>query len=326
MRRRSVLGSLASGVILTPLTVRAQRRVKVVRIGFLGAESAQQTQVDLDRLREALREKGYVEGTNLTFEVRAANGEYDRLPILAKELVGKGVEVLVTGGSKAGIAAKEATSIVPIVVSNMGDALRAGFSGSLAIPGSNVTGVSLMNPEVTAKQLGLLREVIPRIARVAVLMNPANPNYALTFAALQRAAEGLKVDVERFDVQRLGEIEPTMLRMMNAGFSAMLVQSETLFSAHASVMADVAIRHRIASAGTGTFARAGALIGYSASSRERWRDVAKYVDRIVKGTKPAQLPIEQPTKFELIVNLRTAKRLGLAIPQSLLLRADEVIE
>ena len=326
MRRRAVLGSLASGVILTPLTVRAQRRVKVVRIGFLGAESAQQTQVDLDRLREALREKGYVEGTNLTFEVRAANGEYDRLPILAKELVGKGVEVLVTGGSKAGIAAKEATSIVPIVVSNMGDALRAGFSGSLAIPGSNVTGVSLMNPEVTAKQLGLLREVIPRIARVAVLMNPANPNYALTFAALQRAAEGFKVDVERFDVQRLAEIEPAMRTMAKAGFSAVVVQSETLFSGQAALIAEVAIRNRIAAAGISSFARAGGLLGYSASSLERWRDVAKYVDRIVKGARPAQLPIEQPTKFDLVVNVRTARTLGIAIPQSLLLRADEVIE
>jgi len=325
MRRRAVLGSVAIGVIPMPLAVHAQR-AKVVRIGFLGAESAERTQADLNRLRAGLRELGYVEGIDLAFEVRAANGEYDRLPGLAKELVGKRIDVLVTSGSKAGMAAKEATSLVPIVVSNMGDAVLAGFSGSLAMPGSNVTGVSLMNPEVTAKQLELLREVMPRIARVAVLMNPANPNYALTFAALQRVAEGFSVHVERFDAQRPGEIEPAMRTVLNAGLRAMIVQSETLFAAQAALIAETATKHRIAAVGTSSFARAGGLIGYSASLSERWRAVAKYADRIVKGAQPAQLPIEQPTKFDLVVNVRTAKGLGLAIPQSLLLRADEVIE
>jgi len=321
-----VLGSVVIGMIAMPLAVAAQQRPKVVRIGFLGAESGEQTQVALNRLRAALREIGYAEGADLVFEVRSANGDYERLPTLARELVARRVDVLVTSGSKAGIAAKEATSVVPIVVSNMGDAVQAGFSGSLAVPGSNVTGVSLMNPEVTAKQLELLREVMPRLARVGVLMNPANPNYALTFAALQRAAEGFKVDVERFDVQRLAEIEPAMRTMAKAGFSAVVVQSETLFSGQAALIAEVAIRNRIAAAGISSFARAGGLLGYSASSLERWRDVAKYVDRIVKGARPAQLPIEQPTKFDLVVNVRTARSLGLAIPQSLLLRADEVIE
>ena len=326
MRRRAMLGLLFIGVIPMPLTVHGQQPARVVRIGFLGAESTQRTQSDLNLLRTGLREMGYVEGTGLAFEVRAANGEYGRLPGLAKELVGTRIDVLVTSGSKAGIAAKEATTVVPVVVSNMGDAVQAGFSGSFAKPGSNVTGVSMMNPEVTVKQLELLREVKPGIVRVAVLMNPANPNYALTFAALRRAAEGFNVQVERFDAQRAGEIEPAMRAAAKAGFTAMSVQSETLFAAQAALVADLATRHRIAAVGISSFARAGGLIGYSASSRERWRHVATYVDRIVKGTKPADLPIEQPTKFELVINTRTARALGLAIPQSVLLRADEVLE
>jgi putative ABC transport system substrate-binding protein len=321
-----MLGLLAIGVITMPLTVHGQRPAKVVRIGFLGAESAGQTQSNLDLLRTGLRELGYVEGTGLVFEVRAANGEYGRLPSLARELAGSGIDVLVTSGSKAGIAAKESTAVVPIVVSNMGDAVQAGFSGSLANPGSNVTGVSMMNPEVTVKQLELLREVKPGIVRVAALMNPANPNYALTIAAVRRASEGFKVHVERFDVQRADELEPTMRAAANAGFTAMIVQSETLFGGQAAMIANLATKHRIAAAGISSFARVGGLIGYSASSRERWRHVAAYVDRIVRGTKPAELPIVQPTKFELVINTRTAKRLGLAIPQSLLLRADEVLE
>jgi putative ABC transport system substrate-binding protein len=208
----------------------------------------------------------------------------------------------------------------------MGDAVQAGFSGSFSKPGSNVTGVSMMNPEVTLKQLELLREVKPGIARVAVLMNPANPNYALTLAALRRASEEFKVQVERFDARRTDEIEPAVRAAANAGFTDMIVQSETLFGGQAALLADLATRHRIAAAGVSSFARAGGLLGYSASSRERWRHVATYVDRIVKGAKPAELPIEQPTKFELVVNARTARRLGLAIPRSLLLRADEVLE
>jgi len=326
MRRRVMLGLMAIGVIPIPLTVHGQQPAKVVRIGFLGAESAQQAQSDLNLLRAGLREMGYVDGPGLAFEVRTANGEYGRLPDLAKELVGTRIDVLVTSGSKAGIAAKEATAVVPVVVSNMGDAVQAGFSGSFAKPGRNVTGVSMMNPEVTVKQLELLREVKPGIMRVAVLMNPANPNYALTFAALRRAAEGFKVHVERFDAQRVGELEPAMRAAASAGFTAMIVQSETLFAAQSALLANLATKHRIAAAGISSFARAGGLIGYSASSRERWRHVATYVDRIVKGTKPAELPIEQPTKFELVINTRTAKGLGLAIPQSLLLRADEVLE
>jgi putative ABC transport system substrate-binding protein len=170
------------------------------------------------------------------------------LPSLAKELVGRNIDVLVTSGSKAGIAAKEATTIVPIVVSNMGDAVQAGFSGSFAKPGSNVTGVSMMNPEVTVKQLELLREVRPGIVRVGVLMNPANPNYALTFAALRHAGEGFNVHVERFNAQRVGELEPAMSAAAKAGFTALIVQSETLFVAQAALLADLAARHHIAAA------------------------------------------------------------------------------
>jgi putative ABC transport system substrate-binding protein len=317
---------LVMGAISLACAAQAEKPPGHVRIGLLGAESAQQTQLELGRLREALRELGYVESGGLVFDVMSANGEYDRLPSLAKALAARSLDVLVTSGSKAGIAAKEATTVVPIVVSNMGDAVQAGFSGTFAKPGSNVTGVSMMNPEVTVKQLELLREVKPGIGRVAVLMNPANPNYMLTLAALRRAADGFTMDIRRFDAQRAEAIEPAIRAAANAGFTAMIVQSETLFVAHARSLADVAARHRIAAAGLSSFARSGGLIGYSASSGERWRHVASYVDRILKGAKPAELPIVQPTKFELVINMRTARAIGLAVPQRLLSRADEVLE
>ncbi len=324
MDRRPFISGIALCAILLPLGIGGQQP-KLARIGFLGAESAVQAQGDLDNLRSDLRELGYVEGSTLVFEVRVAGGDYDRLPRLAKELADLKVDVLVTSGSKAGIAAKEATSTVPIVVSNMGDAVLAGFSGSFAQPGKNVTGISMMNPEVTARQLGLLREVKPGLERVAVLMNPANPNYALTLAALRREAAASKMHVEPFDVRRADEIEPAIRAAARARSDAMIVQSETLFSAQAASIAALAAKERLASAGVSLFGRAGGLIGYSANSRERWRHVAVYVDRILKGAKPADLPIEQPSKFELVVNLRTAKAIGVTIPQTLLLRADEVL-
>jgi putative ABC transport system substrate-binding protein len=320
-RRRFLLALAGSGIAMASkaLAQRAQ-----VRIGVLGAESEQQAQLDVERLRSGLQGLGY-DGSRLAFEVRAAGSDYARLPGLARSLAAAPVDVIVASGSKAGIAAKEATSTVPIVVSNMGDAVLAGFSGSLAQHRSNVTGISMMNPEVTAKQLELLREIKPGIARVAVLMNPNNPNYATTLAALTRAAKASGLRLERLDAANPAAIEAAFRAAARAGADAMIVQSETLFAAHAAAIAELAVRNRLPSAGISSYGRAGGLIGYSASSRERWEHVVKYVDRILKGARPADLPIEQPTHFELVVNLRTAKAIGIAIPSSLLLRADEVI-
>jgi putative ABC transport system substrate-binding protein len=184
----------------------------------------------------------------------------------------------------------------------------------------------MMNPEVTAKQLGLLKELRPRSTMVAVMMNPANPNRELTAASLRREAASLKVEIQTFDVRTVGEIEPAFLAMSRAGIDALVVQSETLFVAHAKTIADLALKHRIAMAGILSYARAGGLIGYSANGADTWRLVVVYVDKVLKGAKPADLPIAQPTKIYLVINVKTAKALGITVPPSLLLRADEVIQ
>ena len=325
--RRTFVQAIVGAVVVAPFASRAQSPApRIYRIGFLSAEAADSNDVQLEILRNGLGELGYVEGKNLVVEIRYADGNYDRLPGLAKELVRRNVDVLVTSGSKAGFAAKGATTTTPIVVNNMGDATSAGFVPSFAQPGGNVTGLSMMNPEVTAKQLGLLKEVKPSVATVAVMMNPANPNYALTLESLRREAASQKVQIVIFDVRRPGDFDPAFLAMKRTGIDALLVQSETMFAANAKTIASLALQHRIAMAGIVRYAQEGGLIGYSASGVDTWRHVVVYVDKILKGAKPADLPIEQPTKIYLVINLKTAKALGFTVPKSLLLRADQVIQ
>jgi putative ABC transport system substrate-binding protein len=322
--RRSLLGAavaalVAGGVRALPP---AGRRC---RVGLLGAESEKVAYADLEHLRRELRALGYAEGPLLAFDVRWAGSDYGRLVALAKDLAASGVDVLVASGSKAGIAAKEATSTVPVVVSNMGDALQAGFAGSLARPGGNVTGFSAMNPEVTAKQLALLREIKPGLARAGLLMNPANPNFALTVDAMRRAGDAIGVRVVTFEAASAAAIAPAIRAVAAAGIDALVVQSETLFSAQAAAIAKLAVASRVAVAGLTSYADAGALVGYSAPIAERWRHVAGYVDRILNGAAPSSLPIAQPSRVELVLNLVTARAIGVTIPQSLEQRADRVI-
>jgi putative ABC transport system substrate-binding protein len=259
-------------------------------------------------------------------EARFAEGDYDRLSVLAAELVGLRVDVLVTSGSKAGIAASRATTTVPVVVSNMGDAINPGFVGNYAQPGWNVTGMSQLNPEVAAKLLELLRQIKPQSAPVAVLVNPANPNTGFVLATLRRAADAMKVTLEPIELHGPGELASAFSALGARRIDALLVQSETMFAASAKTIADLAVKYRIASAGTFDFAHAGGLIGYSTDRLEAFRDLVGYVDKILKGAKPASLPVEQPSKVVLVINLKTAKALGLTIPQPVLLRADEVIQ
>jgi putative ABC transport system substrate-binding protein len=325
--RRDLLGAFVALLVIAPLAGYAQQAAsRVYRIGVLGAEGAGPLARFLDTLRSDLRDAGYVEGRNLLVIARHADSRYDRLPALAAELVRLDVDVIVTSGSKAGISAKEATSRVPIVVDNMGDAVQAGFVASYAQPGGNVTGISALNPEMTAKQLALLKEIVPRATVVAALMNPANPNYELTLRTLRQEAENLKLRVQPFDARSSAEMTRAIAAVAAARIDAMVVQSETLFAANAANLAELALKNRIAAAGLVTYARAGGLVGYSADRRETSRQIAVYVDRILKGARPADLPIVQPTKTILVVNLKTATALGLTIPQSVLLRADEVIQ
>jgi putative ABC transport system substrate-binding protein len=297
--------------------------MKTYRIGFLGSESASYERDRVEVVRNGLRELGYPEG-GIVIETRLADGDYGRLAGLAAELVNLKVDVLVCSGTKAGLAAKRATATIPIVVSNMGDALINGFVTSYARPGRNVTGMSLLNPENIGKQLELLKQIKPQMATVAILLNPANPGTSLQL--VRRVAESLHVALESVEVHGANEIEGAISNIGVRRIDALLVPSDTLFASHYHAIADRAVKTRIASAGTFDFAHAGGLVGYSTSRMEAWRYLVGYVDKILKGAKPGDLPVEQPIKNELVISLKTAKALGLTVPQSLLLRADEVIQ
>jgi putative ABC transport system substrate-binding protein len=321
-RRAFIAGTV--GLLAAPLAAEAQQPTKVYRIGFLGAESAAYDASRLEILRTELRKVGYVEGRNLIIESRLAEGNYARLPVFAAELAGLKVDVLVASGAKAGAAAGRATATIPIVVSNMGDAIAPGFVVSYAHPGGNITGMSRLGPEVAAKQVELLRQVKPRSATIAVLINPANPNSG--WQAMKREGDAMKVVLEPIEIRGPNEFESAFSTMARRGIDVLRVQGDTMFVAHATAIAGLAVKHRIASAGTPDFARAGGLMGYEANRLEAWRRLSGYVDKILKGAKPADLPVEQPTKFELVINLKTARALGLTIPPSVLARADEVIK
>jgi len=324
MDRRMFIGAFAVGLVAAPLPTLGQPPpMKTYRIGFLGSESASYERDRVEVVRNGLRELGYPEGS-IVIETRLADGDYGRLPGLAAELVNLKVNVLVCSGTKAGLAAKRATATIPIVVSNMGDALNSGFVASYARPGGNVTGMSLLNPENIGKQLELLKQIKPQMATVAILLNPAAPSTGLQL--VRREAKSLHVALESVEVHGANEIEGAISNIAVRRIDALLVPSDTLFASHYQAIADRAVRTRIASAGTFDFAHAGGLVGYSTSRMEAWRYLVGYVDKILKGAKPGDLPVEQPMKNELVISLKTAKALGLTVPQSLLLRADEVIQ
>jgi putative ABC transport system substrate-binding protein len=266
---------------------------------------------------------GYVEGKGLVVEVRWAEGKYDQLPALATELVNLKVAAIVASGAKATRAAKQATTTVPIVMET-GDAVAEGAVTNLASPEGNVTGWTFFGPELAAKRLELLKECVPRITQAAFLVNPADPSSSLP--AIKAAADTMKVMLRRFDVRGPREFENTFTAIAQAGCDAIVVQGDTMFAVNSKAIADLAIRHRLPSAGIMEYAEAGGMIGSGADLIEAHRRLALYVHKILKGAKPGDLPVERATKFELAINLKTAKAIGLTIPQSLLLRADEVIQ
>jgi putative ABC transport system substrate-binding protein len=277
-------------------------------------------------LRQGLRELGYVEGRNVAIEFRWAEGNYDRLSGLAAELVRLKVNVLVAGTQAAIQAAKDATAAIPIVMV-ASDPLAAGFVASLARPGGNITGVSMMSAEVIGKQLEMLKEVVPRVSRVALLGNPANPGTAQWVRHAQDAGRALGVRLQPLEARDPSEIDNAFTEMTREQAGAVVILNDTMLSDNRIRIADHAARRRLPTVfGLSEYAEAGGLLVYEASRSDRWRRAATYVDKILKGAKPGDLPVEQPTKFELIINLKTAKALGLTIPPSLLARADQVIE
>ena len=325
-RRRFLVTSLA-GTLVAPLAAGAQQAGKVYLIGYLGNASASAQAKRVESLRAGLRDRGYVEGKNIVIEFRWAEGRFERLPDLAVELVRLKVDVLVTAGTPGALAAKQATTTIPIVMVGIGDAVATGVVASLARPGGNITGSTDSVPELMAKLLELLKEIMPRTRRVAVLLNPDNPQSgAPTFKAMESTAASLKVELEKFEPRGPSEFESVFSRMTKSRVDAVVVPSNVLFNYNVAALADLAAKKRLPSAGVQAFAEAGGLIGYGLNFPDMDRRAAYFVDKILKGVKPADLPVQQPTKFELVINLKTAKALGLTIPPALLLRADQIIE
>ena len=324
-RRRFVL-ALGASALAVSLASLAQQQRKVPRVGFLMSETRSSEATRIEAVRAGLREHGYVEGTNIAIEIRSADGNYDRLPELAAELAGLQVDVIVAFGAKAVVAARRATTTTPIVDPIMGDPVALGLSSGLARPGGNITGSVAFNSEANAKGLAFLKEAVPRISRVAMLVNPANAGTSLGVQNVRAAASALKLDLQTIEVRNADEIGVTFATIAQRRIEAIVVASDTLLRANAGEIAALAAKQRLPSAGTREFVAAGGLIGYGVDSLALYRRAAYFADRIIKGAKPDDLPIERATKLELVVNLKTAKALGLTIPQSLLLRADEVIQ
>ncbi len=326
MRKILLVVMFTLGVLVVPLAADAQQAGKVPRIGFLGVTSESAFGDRLEAFRKGLRDLGYVEGKNLNIEVRWARGHYERLPALAAELVGLQVDVLVTHATPGTWAAKRATTTIPIVMAVSGDAVATGLVASLARPGGNLTGGTYFSPELNAKGLELLKEAFPRIRRVAVLVNPDNPQKGPMLRAMALTAGPLKLELQQFEARGPNEFESVFAAMAKQRVDAFVTHDDSVLIDNARGLAALAAKGRLPSTGFKTFAEAGGLMGYGVNFPEMYRRAAVLVDKILKGAKPADLPVEQATKFELVINLKTAKALGLTIPQSVLIRADEVIQ
>lgn len=325
IKRPGLLVILVLGALAASLAVEAQPAGKVYRIGFLGAASPSQLAGQMEGLRLGLRELGYVEGKNITIEYRWAEGKYDRLPALATELVRLKVDLIITHGTPGSLAAKRATATIPIVMAVVGNPIETGIVASLARPGGNITGSSFFYPELNAKRLEMLKAALPDLARVAVLLNPDNPANVSVMDAMEERARAIKVKLRPVEARRPDEID-SAFALAKAQTQALAILEDALFLANAQRIADLAMSNRLPSIGFKEYGEAGGLIAYAVDFPDIWRRSMSLVDKIFKGTKPQNLPIQQATRFELIVNLRTAKALGLTIPQSFLLRVDHVID
>jgi len=327
LRRRDFIAMFCNAAAL-PLAAHAQQTAKVPRVGWLSPGSRASDEKFLASFHEGLRELGWVVGQNIAIEPRWAEGRFERLPDLAAELVQLKVDVIVANVTQASLAAKHATSTIPIVMVGVGDPLGSGLVDNLARPGGNVTGPSSMLAEVSVKQLALLKEAVPNASPVAVLRNPANPVWqASALRETQAAALAMGLRLQLLEARGPDELEGAFAAMSRERAGALFVPADIIFVGHAQRMAELAARHRLpAMFGFREHVQAGGLMSYAASFALMFRRAATFVDKILKGAKPADLPVEQPTKFELVINLKTAKALGLTIPQSVLLRADEVIQ
>ena len=305
----------------------AQQPAKIPRVGYLGLTPPSASSARIEAFRQGLRELGYVEGKNIVIEWRYAEGKLDRLPSLAAELVRLTVDVIVTAGPTATRAAKQATFTIPIVMAFDIDPVGSGFVATLARPGGNITGLSTLAPEISGKQLELLKESLPKLSRVAVLGNSTNPGNALALQEIELAAGSFGVQLQYLDVLVPKDIETAFRAASKGRADAVLVLTNSVFNSYQKQLVDLAAKSRLpAIYDRREFVEDGGLISYGVSITDLDRRAATYVDKIFKGAKPADLPVEQPKKFEFIVNLKAAKQIGLTIPPKVLARADKVIK
>jgi putative ABC transport system substrate-binding protein len=326
--RRKLLLVLGTAAFAAPLSALAQPVGKIFQIGYLGNSTPSMESALVEGFRQGLRERGYIEGKNAIVHYRWAEGKVDLIPALVAEMIALNVDVLVTSGTPAPLAAKKATTTLPIVMGAVGDAVAMGIVSSLARPGGNVTGLSSMSNQLEGKRFQILRELVPKMKRIALLTNPANPFSAVTLNSAQAASDALKVTAQAYGVSVVGEFEGAFAAIAKARPDAMVVLADRPLLVHNRVrIVQFAEQSRLPTIYPfSEFMDKGGLAYYGANLADMFRRSATYVDRILKGAKPADLPIEQPTVFELVINRKTAKALGLTIPQSLLISADKVIE
>ncbi len=323
MKRREFIG-LVGGAAAWPLTASAQQAGgKIVTIGILAIEPWP----PIDTFRHALDDLGYIEGKTVRFEYRYAKGHNERLPELANDLVGLNVDVILTWGTDAVLAAKQATTTIPIVMGAIGDPLGIGIVTNMARPGGNITGSSSRAAELESKRLQLLKEVVPGLSRVAILFNPTNHYMPLALQSAQKGAQTLDVTLAIYQVHDTASLDAAFVTLMRHRSDAFMVPADTFLVSQRSRITQFAIENKLPSVYTfREYIEVGGLIAYTPDYHDLFRRAASYVDKILKGAKPGELPIEQPTKFHLLINLKTARTVGVTLPPWLLVRADEVIE
>ena len=324
MKRREFITFLGGAAAALPLAaVRAQQAMRVV--GFLGGAAPACYAVLIEAFRSGLRDHGYIEGQNIRIEYRWAQAQYENLPALAADLVQRKVDVIVTQGTPAALAAKQATTKIPIVMAIVGDPVDSGIVASYSRPGGNITGSSFFFPEINAKRLELMKSLMPGLNRAGILMHPDNLAMTSVLRAVNEVAKAMDVKLQQMEVRRLDELDSAFAQAKSQ-IQAHTVIDEGLFIANAKRIAELAIRNQLPGIGFREYCEAGGLAAYGVNFPHIWRRAATFVDKIFKGAKPADLPIEQATRFEFIINLRAARSFGLEVPPTLLARADEVIE
>src|SRR5215475_14372746 len=327
MRRRDFIRLIGGSATGWPLVAGAQQApTKIFRIGYLSTVSADSLPKRVQAFRAALHDLGYREGRDFVIEYRWADGKYERLPDLLADLVRLKVDVIVTHGTPGVLAAKQATTSIPVVMAVVGDALGSGAVTNLARPGGNVTGLTFFNPELAAKRLELLKEVLPDLTDVGILLNSANPINDPILPQMSSIAKPLKLGLHQFDARGPADFEAAFAAMAAKRVGALVVIEDAMLISNAPAVAAFALKQWLPSCGWPDFATGGGVMGYGVDFPELFRHAATYVDKILKGAKPGDLPVQRATKFEIVVNLKTAKALGLTIPYSLLVRANEVIE